>query len=99
MLLACVYKLNPSESQLATLGRWIHLLRLQYNYRLREKIEAFERKNLGAKNRPKTNQRVARLKNQVAIRREYWQGKAAQGLVRKFYLVEFEDLNIQGEFS
>jgi len=42
MLLAYVYKLNPSLKQAQTIERWIHLLRLQYNFRVRERTEAYE---------------------------------------------------------
>ena len=42
MLLAYVYKLNPSPKQAQTIERWIHLLRLQYNFRVRERTEAYE---------------------------------------------------------
>ena len=40
MLLAYIYKLNPSPSQTALLEPWLNLLCLQYNFRLRERIEA-----------------------------------------------------------
>ncbi|MFB2975685.1 helix-turn-helix domain-containing protein [Microseira sp. BLCC-F43] len=37
MLLAYVYKLKPTDK----MERWLHLLRLQYNFRVRERTEAY----------------------------------------------------------
>jgi putative transposase len=42
MLLSYVYKLNPSLKQVEKMERWLHLLRLQYNFRVRERTEAYE---------------------------------------------------------
>lgn len=42
MLLAYVYKLNPSLKQAQTMERWIQLLRLQYNFRVIERTKAYE---------------------------------------------------------
>lgn len=42
MLLSYVYKLNPSLKQVEKIERWLHLLRLQYNFRVRERTEAYE---------------------------------------------------------
>jgi putative transposase len=42
MLLAYVYKLNPSTKQAEKMQHWLHLLRLQYNFRVRERTEAYE---------------------------------------------------------
>ncbi|MBH8565350.1 transposase [Nostoc sp. CENA67] len=42
MLLSYVYKLKPSAKQAEKIERWLHLLRLQYNFRVRERTEAYE---------------------------------------------------------
>jgi len=42
MLLAYVYKLNPSPKQTQKMEHWLHLLRLQYNFRVRERTEAYQ---------------------------------------------------------
>lgn len=42
MLLSYVYKLNPSWKQAQQMERWLHLLRLQYNFRVRERTQAYE---------------------------------------------------------
>jgi putative transposase len=42
MLLAYTYKLNPSPKQAQIIERWINLLRLQYNFRVRERTQAYE---------------------------------------------------------
>lgn len=42
MILAYTYKLNPSAHQAEKMERCTHLLRLQYNFRLRERMEAYE---------------------------------------------------------
>ncbi|HEY9874955.1 MAG TPA: zinc ribbon domain-containing protein [Candidatus Obscuribacterales bacterium] len=41
MLVAYTYKLSPSKSQALELGQHVEMLRLQYNYRLREREEAY----------------------------------------------------------
>lgn len=42
MLLSYVYKLNPSLKQAQKMERWLHLLRLQYNFRVTERTQAYE---------------------------------------------------------
>ena len=42
MLLAHQSKLQPNKTQIAAMERCLHLLRLQYNFRLSERIEAYE---------------------------------------------------------
>ena len=42
MLLAHQSKLQPNQTQIAARSRCLHLLRLQYNFRLGERIEAYE---------------------------------------------------------
>ena len=42
MLIAYTYKLSPSERQTATMESHIEMLRLQYNFRIRERREAYE---------------------------------------------------------
>ncbi|HEY9693418.1 MAG TPA: transposase [Oculatellaceae cyanobacterium] len=42
MLLAYQFKLQPNKTQIAAMERCLHLLRLQYNFRLLERIEAYE---------------------------------------------------------
>ncbi len=42
MLLAYKFKICPKKSQILEMDRCLHLLRLQYNWRLRERIEAYE---------------------------------------------------------
>ncbi len=42
MFVAYVYKLRPSSRQADTMERWLNLLRSQYNFRLAERIEAYE---------------------------------------------------------
>ena len=42
MLLAHQSKLQPNKTQMAAMERCLHLLRLQYNFRLLERIEAYE---------------------------------------------------------
>ena len=42
MLLTYQFKLQPNQTQIAAMERCLHLLRLQYNFRLSERIEAYE---------------------------------------------------------
>ncbi|MBD1878389.1 RNA-guided endonuclease TnpB family protein [Coleofasciculus sp. FACHB-T130] len=42
MFASFVYKLKPSPRQAATMERWLDMLRGQYNFRLKERIEAYE---------------------------------------------------------
>lgn len=42
MLVAYTYKLDPSRSQLAAMEKHVEMLRLQYNFRVRERTEAYE---------------------------------------------------------
>ena len=42
MLIAYNYKLDPSSNQSVTIEKHIEMLRLQYNFRLRERTEAYE---------------------------------------------------------
>lgn len=42
MFIAYVYKLRPSKVQQQTMERWLDMLRTQYNFRLAERIEAYE---------------------------------------------------------
>lgn len=42
MLLAYIYKLNPLPKQAQKMERWLNLLRLQYNFRVRERTEAYD---------------------------------------------------------
>ena len=42
MLLSYQFKLQPNKTQIAAIERCLHLLRLQYNFRLNERIEAYE---------------------------------------------------------
>lgn len=42
MILAHLYKLNPSNRQAAELSNWLDMLRGLYNFALRERIEAYE---------------------------------------------------------
>ena len=42
MLIAYTYKLNPSRNQAATMERYLEMLRYQYNFRVRERTEAYE---------------------------------------------------------
>jgi len=42
MLVAYSYKLAPSRSQVATMEQHVEMLRLQYNFRIREGTEAYE---------------------------------------------------------
>lgn len=53
-------------------------------------------KVLGSKNRAKAYQRLARLENLVARRREDYQWKKAHELVSCFDCIIFEDLNVRG---
>lgn len=41
MLIGYVYKLDPSRNQAATMEKHLEMLRLQYNFRIRERIEAY----------------------------------------------------------
>jgi len=41
MLIGYVYKLDPSRNQTATMEKHIEMLRLQYNFRIRERTEAY----------------------------------------------------------
>ena len=42
MLIAYSYKLNPSRNQAATMEQHLEMLRYQYNFRVRERTEAYE---------------------------------------------------------
>ncbi len=42
MLLSYQFKLQPNKTQIAAMERCLHLLRLQYNFRLSERIEAYQ---------------------------------------------------------
>ena len=42
MLFAYQFKLQPNKTQIAGMERCLHLLRLQYNFRLSERIEAYQ---------------------------------------------------------
>ncbi len=42
VLLAYKFKICPKKSQILEMERWLHLLRLQYNWRLSDRIEAYE---------------------------------------------------------
>lgn len=42
MLIAYTYKLDPSRNQLAAMEKHVEMLRLQYNFRIRERTEAYE---------------------------------------------------------
>lgn len=42
MIIAHVYKLEPSESQSSTMSNWLSMLCAQYNFRLAERISAYE---------------------------------------------------------
>lgn len=42
MILAHLYKLNPSNRQSVEMGNWLDMLRGLYNFALRERIEAYE---------------------------------------------------------
>jgi putative transposase len=42
MFLAYNYKIKPSKTQQAKMERWLNMLRSQYNFRLAERIEAYE---------------------------------------------------------
>lgn len=42
MLISYGYKLSPSRNQAATMERHVEMLRLQYNFRIRERSEAYE---------------------------------------------------------
>jgi len=54
------------------------------------------RKVLGSRRRRKACLRLARLEQKVANRREDYQWKIANSLVKQFDLIVFENLNIQG---
>lgn len=45
MLIAYTYKLFPSDSQMARMESHIEMLRLQYNFRVRERSEAYEQES------------------------------------------------------
>ena len=42
MLVAYTYKLSPSRQQVLVMGKHLEMLRLQYNFRIRERTEAYE---------------------------------------------------------
>lgn len=42
MIIAHVYKIKPNESQSVVMDDWLSMLRAQYNFRLSERIEAYE---------------------------------------------------------
>ena len=42
MLIAYTYKLSPSRSQVTVMEQYVEMLRLQYNFRIRERTEAYE---------------------------------------------------------
>lgn len=42
MLIAYIYKLKPSRSQAFLMFEWLNMLRAQYNFCLRDRIEAYE---------------------------------------------------------
>lgn len=42
MIVAQTYKLKPTESQSSTMDVWLSLLCAQYNFRLAERIEAYQ---------------------------------------------------------
>lgn len=42
MLISYTYKLDPSRNQSATMEKHVEMLRLQYNFRIRERTEAYE---------------------------------------------------------
>lgn len=42
MLVAHVYKLKPTESQSSVMDGWLSMLCAQYNFRLAERISAYE---------------------------------------------------------
>lgn len=42
MLISYTYKLDPSRNQAATMEKHVEMLRLQYNFRIRERSEAYE---------------------------------------------------------
>lgn len=42
MLISYTYKLDPSRNQSATMEKHVEMLRLQYNFRVRERTEAYE---------------------------------------------------------
>lgn len=42
MIIAHVYKLEPSKSQSSTMSNWLSMLCVQYNFRLAERISAYE---------------------------------------------------------
>jgi putative transposase len=42
MLIAYTYKLSPSRQQMLVMDRHLEMLRLQYNFRIRERTEAYE---------------------------------------------------------
>lgn len=42
MLVSYTYKLDPSRNQSATMEKHVEMLRLQYNFRIRERTEAYE---------------------------------------------------------
>lgn len=42
MLISYTYKLDPSRNQSATMEKHLEMLRLQYNFRIRERTEAYE---------------------------------------------------------
>lgn len=42
MLISYTYKLDPSRNQAATMENHVEMLRLQYNFRIRERTEAYE---------------------------------------------------------
>lgn len=42
MLIAYTYKLKPSKTQASTMAEWLNMLRAQYNFCLRDRIESYE---------------------------------------------------------
>lgn len=42
MLIAYTYKLKPSKTQASTMTEWLNMLRAQYNFCLRDRIESYE---------------------------------------------------------
>ena len=42
MITAYKYKLHPNKSQAHQIDEWLNLLRMQYNYRLLERLEWYE---------------------------------------------------------
>jgi putative transposase len=42
MIIAHVYKIEPAENQVSTMDNWLFMLSAQYNFRLAERIAAYE---------------------------------------------------------